>query len=334
MSDNLILQTLANNDFRKDVLCKALLLKGGGQKELFKLARQKRAEYFPSKRVEARSVVEISNICQRKCRFCNINYYSKNLKRYIIKHSNLIKTVEYVYRKKRRVILFQSGENQSQNYIDFICEFLGEIKQRFGNLVIILCLGNLAYKQYKQLKEAGADRYILKFETSNPVLYKQIKPDDSLKKRIKCLEMLIKLGFDVGSGNIIGLPDQTLEDVVNDLLFLHHFKLVMMSTSIFIPGEDAEYRDKPSGDLNIALNFMALMRLLYPKMLIPSTSSLEKAKIGGQYLGLMAGANTVTVHDGTPLEFKKHFPIYSTSRFTPDEKHIINIVAKARLSFE
>lgn len=334
MKEKSLLQTLVNCDFKKDLLYDALLLKGEERKQLFELAGKKRSEYFPSEEVEVRSVIEISNICKRKCNFCNINSYSKNRKRYIIKYNELMKIVEHLYHiKKRRVLLLQSGENRSQKYIDLVCKCVSNMKQKFKDLIIILCLGKLSHKQYRQLRTSGADRYILKFETSNPMLYKQIKPDDSLEERIECLKMLNKVGFDVGTGNIIGLPNQTIEDIVNDLLFIRRFKLTMVSTSVFIPGEDSNYCNKPMGDLNITLNYMALMRIIYPRMLIPSTSSLEKAKRGEQYLGLMAGANAVTIHDGTPPELKKHFPIYSLNRFIPDEKYIKNIVRKAHLHF-
>jgi len=152
-----------------------------------------------------------------------------------------------------------------------------------------------------------------------------------LGKRTKAIKALSELGFKVGSGNIIGLPNQTIDDIVNDLLFIGNFNLTMVSTSIFIPGENSNYWDKPKGNLNITLNYMALIRILYPQMLIPSTSSLEKAQANGQYLGLMAGANAVTIHDGTPEELKKHYPIYSIKRFTPDEKRIRRIVLKSGL---
>ena len=333
MNNKSTLQLLAKGDFKRGVLYAGLLLKGKEREQLFELARKRRTEYFSSEEVEVRSVIEISNICQRKCNFCNINFYSKHKKIYTIEHEEVMKIVKHVYHKNRKVLLFQSGENGSQSYIDFVCKCISNMKQKFRDLIIILCLGNLTYNQYRQLREDGADRYILKFETSNAKLYKQIKPDDSLKKRLECIEMLNELDFDVGSGNIIGLPNQTIADIVDDLLFIQHLKLTMVSTSVFIPGEDSKYCDKPAGDLNIVLNYMALMRIIYPQMLIPSTSSLEKAKRGGQYLGLMAGANAVTIHDGTPIKLKKLFPIYSVNRFTPNEKHIKDIVTKAHLIF-
>lgn len=279
MNNKFVLQALTNGDFKKDRLYAALLLKNKEREELFKLARKKRAEYFPSKAVEVRSVIEISNICQRRCNFCNINSYSRNKKRYLLSYDEITRTVEHLYHKGRRVLLLQSGENRSQKYINFVCKCVGDIKQKFKNLTIILCLGNLARDQYKQLRLSSADRYILKFETSNPILYKQIKPDDSLDKRIKGIKALNELGFEVGTGNIVGLPNQTIEDIVNDLLFIRSFKLTMVSASVFIPGENSNYWNKPKGNLDVTLNYMALMRILYPQMLIPSTSSLEKLKL-------------------------------------------------------
>jgi biotin synthase len=149
--------------------------------------------------------------------------------------------------------------------------------------------------------------------------------------RIKCLEYLIKIGFEVGSGNIVGLPNQTINDLANDLFFISSFNLAMVSATTFIPGNGSCYYNKPMGDLNLTLNTMALMRIMYPWMLIPSTSSLEKAGNDGQYLGLMAGANTVTIHDGTPERLKRYFPIYSATRFIPNERHIRDIVRRAHL---
>lgn len=328
-----VLQALVKGDFKKEVLSTALLLRGEERERLFELARKKRREHFPAEEAEVRSVIEISNICRRRCNFCNINFYSKGRKRYLIGYEEIMKIAEHIYHKNRKVLLVQSGENGSQKYIDLVSKCVSNIKKRFNDLSVILCLGNLTRKQYSQLRKSGADRYILKFETSNPALYRQIKPDDSLQNRIACLDTLSELGFDTGTGNIIGLPGQSIGDIVDDLLFIRRFKLTMTSTSVFIPGEESSYRDKPAGDLDMTLNYMALLRIMYPQLLIPSTSSLEKRRRNGQYLGLMAGANAVTIHDGTPRELKRRFPIYSVNRFTPDEKRIRDIVRKAHLHF-
>ncbi len=327
---DIILDSFKKGRFEKRHVIEALLFKGEAQERLFLLARKKRAEFFPSEEVEVRSVVEISNVCRQECNFCNINALS-GLKRYTINRNDLMKSVAYVYARKRRVLLLQSGENRSEPYVDYVSRCVHDIKSSFGDMIIILCMGNLSYAQYKQLREAGTDRYIIKFETSNPELYKQIKPGDSLKKRLTCLSMLHKLGYSTGSGNMIGLPGQSINDIAKDLLLIGSLKLKMASTSIFIPGEVSAYRDWPAGDVNVTLNYTALLRIKYPALLIPTTSSLEKAKKNVQYLGLMAGSNTVTIHDGTPPKLKKYFPIYSLKRVTPDEKYIRRIISRAAL---
>ena len=320
------------NDIHRDLIQTALLAKGDEQEQLFGLARRKRTENFPHEKAEFRSVVEISNICRQKCKYCGMSYHSKR-KRYTISHKELMDVVENIYYKGRKVLLLQSGENNSQRFIDLVCKCLEDIKYKFGDLTVILCMGNLSYHQYKLLRDSGADRYILKFETSNPDLYKQLKPGDSLQSRLEGLHHLIELGFDVGTGNIVGLPGQTIQDIINDLLFFAGFRLSMISSTVFIPGKDSHLRDMPMGDLDLTLNFMALVRIMYPEVLIPATSSLEKAGEGGQYRGLLAGANAVTVHDGTPERLKEHFPIYSADRFTPNETHIDGIVKRAGLNF-
>ena len=327
-----VLKALKRENFAKEILSSALLLRSKDQQQLFELAREKRKIYFPSKEVEARSVIELSNICQQKCKFCSINLYSKK-QRYLIKFPEFMSIVDHIYLRGRQVLLIQSGENKSQNYIHYVCRCIKSIKKKYKDLVIILCLGNLSYAQYRALKDAGAERYILKFETSNPKLYKKIKPTDSLKQRINSLKWLIKLGFEVGTGVMVGLPGQTIDDLAKDLLYIRKLKVMMASCSVFIPGKNSYYQNEAPGDLDTTLNFMALMRIMYPQLLIPSTSSLEWVKKGGQFKGLMAGANTITVHDGTPSSLKKCFPIYSSDRFTPNGKYMRTIVSKAGLRF-
>lgn len=326
-----VIGSLKKGCFNRDVLVRALGLRGTGQEKLFSLARAVRDRYFPQHRAEVRSVIEISNICRQRCNFCNMNLGSK-IPRYTASPDLSANIADHLYRaKQRRVFLLQSGENPSRAFVDSVAECVSAIKSGHPDAVVILCLGNLSDAQYKQLLDAGTDRYIIKFETSNPRLYKRIKPSDTLAKRIKCLRSLARLGFEVGSGNIVGLPGQTINDLINDLLFLGKLPLSMMSTSVFIPGEKSRYRDNPPGDMDTTLNFMALTRIMYPHAIIPSTSSLETGSRGGQHIGLMAGANALTVHDGTPVKLKDRFPIYSVHRFNPDYRFIRSISRRTSL---
>ena len=141
--------------------------------------------------------------------------------------------------------------------------------------------------------------------------------------------MLFRSGFRVGSGNIVGLPGQTLDDLLNDLNLAHELPLAMNSTTIFVPAENSDFANEPAGDPSRTLNMMALLRIMNPHRLMPTTSSLEKMMVDGQYLGLMAGANTVTIHDGTPEELQRHFPIYSAKRIRPQMDHFRDILLRA-----
>lgn len=321
------------NILSEESLSEALQFKGAEQKELFRLAREKRRLFFPEDAVEVRSVIEVSNICRQKCNYCAMNLCS-DVQRYTIDNEGLFDIARHVYGKGRRVLLLQSGENDSQEYIDNVCRCISKIKQHLNDLAVILCLGKLGFNHYRQLRDSGADRYILKFETSNPLLYRHLKPGDSLDSRTEAIYRLLELGFEVGSGNIVGLPGQTVQDLVNDLLFVAKFTLSMVSCTVFIPGKNTACQADRAGSIDLALNFMALLRILYPSMRIPTTSSLEKVKQGGQYLGLMAGANTVTIHDGTPAELKKNYPIYSSERFVPNEEDLKRIVKQAGMEFD
>ena len=140
-----------------------------------------------------------------------------------------------------------------------------------------------------------------------------------------------KIGFRIGSGNIVGLPKQTLNDLVADLQLIHQLPLSMNSATIFIPAENSAFANEPAGNPVYTLNMMALMRIMNPDRLMPTTSSLEKMIPDGQYLGLMAGANTVTIHDGTPEELQQYFPIYSAKHIRPQIDHFKDILNRANL---
>lgn len=331
MIDNIVKQ-LIEGDFSFDILKSALQLRGIQSESLSSLARNIRFKYFPENKVEIRSVIEISNICIQNCKYCNMGN-NKEIKHYELNTEDIIDIVTYIYNLGRRIILLQSGENTSHKYINMVSNTISKLKTLYSDIVVILCIGSLNIQQYKQLKIAGADRYILKFETSNEILFSKIKPGDSLKRRLECINNLINEGFSVGSGNITGIPGQTINDIVNDLKLINKLQLKMNSTTVFIPAEHSEFAHYKPGDVDLALNTMALMRIMNPRRLMPTTSSLEKVRSGGQLMGLNYGANTVTIHDGTPSKLKSLFPIYSTSRVIPKSEYFKDIVKKANLIY-
>ena len=325
-----IIKTLQNKDYSNTILKEALVVEGEGQQALFALARSRRHECFPADNVQVRSVIETSNICRQGCRYCSIGGKNQKLN-YSLNRDVTAALMEHLYAKGRRVILLQSGENVNPRFIGEMEYAIGITKERHPDYKIILCMGNLERKQYEQLRRCGAEAYVLKFEASNAKLFSYCRPNDNLENRLEHIEMLHDLGYEVGSGNIVGLPSQTIDDLCSDLELIHRLPLAMNSTTIFSPAEGSEFENESPGDANVTLNFMALMRIMNPHRLMPTTSSLRKLIDDGQYKGLMAGANTVTVHDGTPEEFQAYFPIYSTHRTRPQKEDFADIVNRANM---
>lgn len=325
-----IITALENHEYTDSVLAEALEMTGDAQHQLFTLAQRKRHECFSDDHVQVRSVIEISNVCRQKCRYCAIGGKDQKLN-YTLNAETILLLMDYLYSKGRRNILLQSGENIGNNFISDVAESISQIKRQHKNLRIILCMGDLSEEQYKRLFDAGATDYILKFETSNKQLFSYCKPHDTFEHRLDCINTLVKIGFRVGSGNIVGLPTQTVQDLVNDLLLAHALPLAMNSATIFIPAENSDFANEPAGSPINTLNMMALLRIMNPERLMPTTSSLEKMIDNGQYLGLLAGANTVTIHDGTPEELQQYFPIYSAKRIRPQTDHFRDILEKAHL---
>lgn len=330
MTTEHIISSLRQNEFTDAVLAEALELTGEAQYRLFELAQQARHVAFPDDEVQVRSVIEISNVCRQKCRYCAIGGKEQKFN-YTLDSNAISLLMEYLYNKGRRNILLQSGENVNDAFINNVVKAIDSVKQHHDDLRIILCMGDLSESQYQRLFNAGATDYILKFEASNRDLFSYCKPNDSLGNRLECINQLHKIGYRIGSGNIVGLPKQTLNDLVTDLQLIHELPLSMNSATIFIPAENSAFANEPAGNPIHTLNMMALMRIMNPNRLMPTTSSLEKMIPDGQYHGLQAGANTVTIHDGTPEELQQFFPIYSAKRIRPQIEHFKDILERANL---
>ena len=320
------------DDLDRQAITEILHWRGGKQERLFREARNAREKHFDNA-VELRSVIEVSNICRQQCLYCTMGKQAE-VNPFTLTKEKILHTIDFLYESKgRRTILLQAGENPDQKFINHVSSVCFSIRERYPDVEVALCLGNLHDEQYEQLFVAGACRYILKFETSSPRLYSWYKNErDTLKNRLSRLQVLQEIGFQIGTGSIIGLPRQTLDDVVNDILLTQQFELSMVSATVFIPNERSAFAGQRQGDLELTLNAIALLRLLNPRCLMPATSSLERAEKGGQLRGLLAGCNTLTIHDGTPPERRADFPIYSDSRFRPQTEFCRNLAASANMT--
>jgi len=193
----------------------------------------------------------------------------------------------------------------------------------------LLCLGVKTLAELKYLRDQGADSYILKHETSDPDLHSRLR-HESLKVRIACLGHLLSLGYRVGTGCIVGLPGQTVESIADDIVLAGRLGVHMASAAPFIPAEGTPCAFHEQGSLKVTLNAITAMRLCRADWLIPSVSAMEKIKFGGQALGLIAGANVVTVNF-TPTDRRRRYFIYGRSRYIVGLDHALRILADAGL---
>jgi biotin synthase len=205
-----------------------------------------------------------------------------------------------------KTIVLQSGEERKD--IREICGIVEQIKKTL-DCAVTLSIGEKTFSEYKDLKNAGADRYLLKFETSNEQLFKKLKPDSSYQARLKCLDILKQLGYQTGAGNIVGLPEQTIKILEEDILLLEKLNPDMVSITPFLPHPDTPLGKHPSGDLNLTLEMLSLGRIYVPTSHMPATTAIRTLHKEGTEKALMCGANVI-MPNFTPYEYKKLYLIY------------------------
>jgi biotin synthase len=305
-----------------------LQVRGSQQEQLFAAARAARESVY-GRRVVVRGLVEVTNLCRVNCEFCPMR--RDNTKQNTIFHLNEEQILEAAARIRDagiNIVFLQAGEVRRTTQL--VGKVLPKIRKMFsGPVEFLLCLGNKTEEEYAFLQAQGATSYILKHETSDPELNAQMR-HASFEERLGCLRTLVQLGYRVGTGAIIGLPGQSQESLVNDLLLAREVGAHMVSGSPFIPAPDTPLADMPPGDVDLTLNFIALARLINPYWLIPSVSALERRKGGGQLSGLAAGANVLTVNFTPELEQSKYL-IYGKDRYVVRNDHVSEIAAQAGL---
>ncbi|MBI5221821.1 MAG: radical SAM protein [Candidatus Magasanikbacteria bacterium] len=257
------------------------------------------------KQVFVRSSIEISNQCRCACNYCGMSRKNASLDRFRLSKEEIIKQIKIAKRIGVDTIHLTSAEDVHFSIHD-ICEIVDFVKGQ--GLDVVLVLGEKKPEEYTELYNAGARKFTMKFETSNPSVFRDIKNGYTLEQRLKCIEILRKIGFQIGTGVIIGLPGQTVDTLVSDLRLLQNLKPEMASASVFIPNKDSEYADMPKGDTDLALRFNILMRLLLRDTVptIPCSSSFDKED---QIMLLQAAANVISVHL-TPEEVALDYSMY------------------------
>lgn len=272
---------------------------------LFSLADKTREEYVGDE-VHLRGLIEFSNICKRQCKYCGLRCEDKFIDRYRISKENIISYAEHAVNMGYKTIVLQSGEDEYYN-TDLMCEIIEGIKKL--GVALTLSIGEKTYEEYKALKEAGADRYLIRIETTDKTLYNQMHPNMDFDNRVRCLENLGRLGYEVGTGCLVGLPNQTIESLADDILFFKEINADMVGIGPFIPHPHTPLKDSATGSYTLALKVMALTRILLKDINIPATTAMETLNPNGRIIALQSGANVV-MPNVTTTEYRAKYEIY------------------------
>lgn len=256
--------------------------------------------------VHLRGLIEFSNICRNDCLYCGIRRSNNRVTRYRMDEDELIETARRAVDIGFQTIVLQSGEDLHFNS-SRLCRIIEAIKRM--DVAVTLSVGEREYADYKAWRDAGADRYLMRIETTDRDLYHRLNPGMSWQHRHECLLMIRELGYELGSGIMVGLPDQTIESIADDLLYLKAIGIDMAGIGPFIPHPDTPLAAESGGTLELALRTMAAMRLLLPDINIPATTAMESLHPQGRIMALQAGANVV-MPNVTEGEYRRLYELY------------------------
>lgn len=275
------------------------------QDDLFMQANIVRRQYVGDE-VHLRGLIEFSNICRNNCMYCGIRRDNSQLKRYRMSEEELIDTARKAAEMGFKTIVMQSGEDVWFSR-DVMCRIVEAIKK--FDVAVTLSVGEREYDDYKAWFDAGADRYLIRIETTDKDLYHRLDPGMSWQHRHDCLMALKEIGYELGSGIMVGLPQQSVESIAEDLLYLKEIEVDMSGIGPFIPHPQTPLKDEAGGTLDLARRTMAVMRLLMPDINIPATTAMESLHPMGRILALQSGANVV-MPNVTEGEYRKLYELY------------------------
>ncbi len=314
---NETLQTVLNRVYNEDMPQKAdieylLSIQDRMQmSELFTFADKIRRQYVGDG-ILLRGIVEFSNYCDNSCKYCGLNKKNRKLQRYKLTDKQILNSVEQIAKAGIGTVVLQSGE---QHKLDayWMAAIIREIKIRF-DMAVTLSVGERSFEDYTMWKEAGADRYLLKIETTNRHLYEDLHPKMSFDNRLKCAQDLAMLGYQNGSGNIIGLPGQTISDIADDIIFFAAQKFDMIGIGPFIPHKQTPLSNCSTGNVEMVLKTIAITRIATKDAHMPATTAIGSLNgIDYRPEALMAGAN-VLMPNFTPQPYRQFYEIYPGKR--------------------
>ncbi|MGN0526660.1 MAG: [FeFe] hydrogenase H-cluster radical SAM maturase HydE [Acutalibacteraceae bacterium] len=311
------IEKLITDRYLSDNELRALLKSDSYDNALFSAADKKRREIYGDE-VYIRGLIEFTNYCKNNCYYCGIRRDNKNTVRYRLTKEEILACCEEGYQLGFRTFVLQGGEDPY--YTDaFICDIVSAIRMRYPDCAITLSIGEKSKESYKAYFKAGANRYLLRHETANSVHYSKLHPDSmSLQNRKKCLYDLKDIGYQVGSGFMVGSPYQTIDNLVEDIRFLQGLQPDMIGIGPYITHKDTPFSSFENGSLELTLRLIAVLRLMFPYALIPSTTALGTIHPQGREFGLKAGANVV-MPNLSPVSVRKLYTLYENKICTGEE---------------
>ena len=264
-------------------------------------------QQFVGDGVYLRALIEFTNYCKNNCLYCGIRRDNVHVKRYRLSPQEIIRTAQQAVQYGYKTIVLQGGEDPGYD-ADKMCDIIRQLKRL--DVALTLSIGEKSREEYAAYRAAGADRYLLRIETTDKSLYEKLDPGMSWDNRVRCLQDLKDLGYEVGSGSLVGLPGQSLESLANDLLFFKQLPVDMAGIGPFIPHPQTPLaQEKPQGNFELSLKMMALMRLLLPDINIPATTAMETLHPQGRLMALQSGANVV-MPNTTDTAYRPFYELY------------------------
>ena len=284
---------------------------------LASLAREEAVKIYGNG-VFPRGLVEFTNYCKNNCYYCGIQGSNQHANRYRLSKDEILSACENGYQLGYRSFVLQGGEDPHYSD-DVMVPIVSEIRKRYQDCAITLSLGERSKESYQKLYDAGADRYLLRHEAATPELYQKLHPESlSLENRIQCLWNLKEIGYAVGTGFMVGAPYQTVENLVDDLLFIQKLDPQMVGIGPFVPHHDTKFKDYPSGTVELTTYLTSILRLMNPHLLLPATTALGTIDPRGREKGILAGANVV-MPNLSPIAVRKDYSLYDNKICTGEE---------------
>jgi len=264
-----------------------------------------------------RGLIEVSNICKNDCLYCGIRRSNKSCDRYRLTKEQILECAEEGYGLGFRTFVLQGGEGIFS--AGHTADIVRELKKRWPDCAVTLSLGEYSREEYALMREAGADRYLLRHETADKAHYDRLHPAEmSFDNRMRCLRDLHDLGFQVGCGFMVGSPYQTMHNLALDLKFVEEFSPEMCGIGPFIPQKDTPFGNYPAGTAELTIYLLSIIRLIKPNILLPATTALGTITKDGRERGIKAGANVV-MPNLSPLSERKKYALYDNKIATGDE---------------